>query len=121
MRAVVTGGAGFLGSHLCDRLLSEGCEVVAVDNLVTGSEANIAHLDRRPGFQFSKQDIITSLTVDGGVDFVFNLASPASPADFIAMPIEIMIVNSAGTRNALDLAREKEARFFQASTSEVYG
>jgi nucleoside-diphosphate-sugar epimerase len=121
MRAVVNGGAGFLGSHLCDRLLSEGCEVVAVDNLVTGSEANVAHLERHPGFQFSKQDIVTSLSVDGGVEFVFNLASPASPADFIAMPIEIMMVNSAGTRNALELARDKGARFFQASTSEVYG
>src|SRR5258706_14035149 len=121
MRAVVTGGAGFLGSHLCDRLLAEGCEVIAVDNLITGSEKNIAHLQSNSRFQFSKQNISIGIAVDGPIDFVFNLASPASPVDFTTKPIEIMLVNSAGTRHALDLARSKRARFFQASTSEVYG
>lgn len=120
-RAVVTGGAGFLGSHLSDRLLAEGYSVVAVDNLVTGSTDNIAHLQGNLNFEFVQQDIIQPYTVDGDVDYVFNFASPASPVDFMVMPLEILLVGSAGTHNTLELARQKGAKFLMASTSEVYG
>ncbi len=120
-RAIVTGGAGFLGSHLCDRLLDEGCEVVAVDNLVTGSTENIAHLADNSSFTFINHDVTEGLPIDGTVDYVFHLASPASPVDFPTIPVEIMMVNSVGTRNGLELAKVKGARFFIASTSEVYG
>ncbi len=120
-RAVVTGGAGFLGSHLCDRLLAEGFSVVAVDNLVTGSTDNIAHLHDHPNFEYVKQDIIQPYTVDGPVDYVYNFASPASPIDFAKIPLEILLVGSAGTHNTLELARQKGAKFLMASTSEVYG
>ena len=120
-RAVVTGGAGFLGSHLSDRLLAEGYSVVVVDNLVTGSADNIAHLHDHPNFEYRQQDIIQPYTVDGPVDYVFNFASPASPVDFFKMPLEILLVGSAGTHNTLELARQKGAKFLMASTSEVYG
>ena len=120
-RAVVTGGAGFLGSHLTDRLLAEGYSVVAVDNLVTGSLDNIAHLQDNPNFEYVQQDIIQPYTVDGPVDYVFNFASPASPVDFSKLPLEILLVGSAGTHNTLELARLKGAKFLTASTSEVYG
>ncbi len=120
-RAVVTGGAGFLGSHLSDRLLAEGFSVVAVDNLVTGSTDNIAHLHGNPNFEYVEQDIIQPYTVDGPVDYVFNFASPASPVDFAKIPLEILLVGSAGTHNTLELARQKGAQFLMASTSEVYG
>ena len=120
-RAVVTGGAGFLGSHLSDRLLAEGYSVVAVDNLVTGSTDNIAHLHGNPNFEYVQQDIIQPYTVDGPVDYVFNFASPASPIDFMVLPLEILLVGSAGTHNTLELARLKGAKFLMASTSEVYG
>lgn len=119
-RAVVSGGAGFIGSHLCDRLLAKGWEVVAVDNLVTGSKANIAHLDPRR-FTFLKQDVVRPLEIEGPVDRVLHFASPASPVDFASIPIEILDVGTAGTRNLLDLALRKNARFLLASTSEVYG
>ena len=120
-RAVVTGGAGFLGSHLCERLLAEGLEVVAVDNLVTGSTDNIEHLFGREDFQFIRHDVTDRLEIPGPLSFVFHLASPASPDDFPRIPIEIMRVNSVGTENCLLLAEAKKARFFLASTSEIYG
>jgi nucleoside-diphosphate-sugar epimerase len=120
-RIVVAGAAGFLGSHLCRALLARGDEVVAVDNLITGSRANIAELTNQARFTFQRADIVAGVTVDGPVDAVMNLASPASPADFAVIPIEILQVGSAGTKNLLDLALDKGALFFQASTSEVYG
>jgi nucleoside-diphosphate-sugar epimerase len=120
-RIVVAGGAGFLGSHLCRLLLSRGDEVVAVDNLLTGREDNIADLLGAEGFSFSRQDVVEGVTVDGPVDAVMNLASPASPKDFAALPVEILEVGSAGTHNLIRLALDKGARFFMASTSEVYG
>ena len=120
-RAVVTGGAGFLGSHLSDRLLAEGYSVVALDNLITGSTDNIAHLQGNPNFEYIKQDIIQPYTVDGPVDYVYNFASPASPVDYLELPLETLLVGSAGTHNTLELARQKGAKFLTASTSEVYG
>ncbi len=118
---MVAGGAGFLGTHLCRALLDRGDEVVAVDNLVTGSIRNVEELGGRPGFSFVNQDVIDGVDVDGAVDAVMNLASPASPADFELMPIKILEVGSRGTQRLIDLAMAKGARFFQASTSEVYG
>jgi nucleoside-diphosphate-sugar epimerase len=118
---VVTGGAGFLGSHLCERLLDRGDEVVAVDNLVTGSVDNIAPLSARAGFTFLRQDVSAGLDVDGPVDAVLHLASPASPRDYLDLPIETLRVGSAGTLHALALAEDRGARFLLASTSEVYG
>lgn len=121
MRAVVTGGAGFLGSHLSERLLSDGWTVVCLDNLSTGRRANVAGFLSAPGFEFREHDVTRPIAVDGGVDAVFHLASPASPPDYLKMPIETLDAGSAGTRNALDLARLQNARFVLASTSEVYG
>jgi nucleoside-diphosphate-sugar epimerase len=120
-RVVVTGGAGFLGSHLCTRLLERGDEVVCIDNLITGSIANIEALFARPGFTFVQHDVSTFIWVPGAVDAVLHFASPASPADFERIPIQILKVGSLGTHNALGLAKAKDARFFLASTSEVYG
>jgi dTDP-glucose 4,6-dehydratase len=120
-RALITGGAGFLGSHLCDRLLKEGFEVVVMDNLITGSTDNIAHLIDNPKFRFIRYDVSEYIYLDGAVDFVFHLASPASPIDFTTKPIQILKVNGLGTHKALGLARAKGATFFLASTSEVYG
>src|SRR5579862_4608754 len=120
-RALVAGGAGFLGSHLCDRLLAEGYSVIAADNLVTGDLANLSHLKQEPRFSFLNQDIIEPFDVDGPLEIVFNLASPASPVDYLERPIETLLVGSAGTLNTLELARRKGARYFLASTSEVYG
>jgi dTDP-glucose 4,6-dehydratase len=120
-RWVVTGGAGFLGSHLCETLLSRGHAVVAVDNLVTGRRENVAHLEGKPGFQFMQQDVIQPFTVEGPVDYVLNFASPASPIDYAQLPLETLRVGSQGTDNALKLALDKKARFLQASTSEIYG
>lgn len=117
----MAGGAGFLGSHLCQALLARGDEVVAVDNLITGSQRNVDALLAHPSFRFQHTDVIEGVAVDGPVDAVMNLASPASPADFALIPIQILQVGSAGTKNLLDLAAAKGARFFQASTSEVYG
>jgi dTDP-glucose 4,6-dehydratase len=120
-RVVVTGGAGFLGSHLCDALLARGDEVVAIDNLLTGSVDNIEHLFGAPGFTFVDHDVSRYVWVPGPVDAVMHFASPASPADFERMPIQILKVGSLGTHNCLGLALAKSARFFLASTSEVYG
>jgi len=120
-RIVVTGAAGFLGSHLCDRLLERGDEVVGLDNLVTGKVANIEHNFARRGFTFVEHDVSTYLWVPGEVDAVMHLASPASPKDYLEMPIQTLKVGSLGTHNGLGLARAKGATFFLASTSEVYG
>jgi len=118
---VVLGGAGFVGSHLCERLLDDGATVVAVDNFITGAEQNLRSLRGRPGFEFLKQDITEGLSVEGPVDYVFNLASPASPIDYAQLPLETLRVGSIGTENGLKLAEAKKAVFLQASTSEVYG
>ena len=121
MRVVVTGGAGFLGSHLCDRLLADGHRVVAVDNLITGRTVNIAHNMGREGFSYVRRDVSEHLDIDGEVDFILHFASPASPVDFERVPIQILKAGALGTHNALGLARAKGAGFFLASTSEVYG
>ncbi|HRF98415.1 MAG TPA: NAD-dependent epimerase/dehydratase family protein, partial [Aggregatilineales bacterium] len=115
------GGSGFVGSHLCERFLSEGAEVIAVDNLITGSIDNIKHLQTNPRFSFVNQNISRPFTIDGTVDAVLNFASPASPPDYLKYPIETLEVGSLGTQNTLKLAHEKNARYLLASTSEVYG
>ena len=120
-RVVVTGGAGFLGSHLCDRLIKKGEEVVCVDNLITGSTDNIEHLFGHDQFTFVRHDVSQYVWVPGPVDRIMHLASPASPIDFVRIPIQILKVGANGTHNLLGLARLKRARFFLASTSEVYG
>ena len=121
MRILVTGGAGFIGSHLCDRLLVDGHEVLAMDNLITGSTDNIAHLAGHRRFKFIFHDVTDYIYVRGSVDAVMHLASPASPVDFARIPIQFLKVGSLGTHNALGLALSKRARFLIASTSEVYG
>lgn len=121
MRVVVTGGAGFLGSHLCDRLLADGHEVVCYDSLLTGSMSNIQHLLARQAFVFHNYDVTNYLGVDGPVDFVMHLASPASPIDYARHPIHTLKVGAMGTMNCLGLAKAKGAGFFISSTSEVYG
>jgi dTDP-glucose 4,6-dehydratase len=121
MRTVVTGGAGFLGSHLCDVFLAEGHDVVAVDNFLTGRRENIAHLASNPRFRLLEHDISTPVRIDGPVDNVLHFASPASPIDYLTLKIETMKVGSLGTLNALGLSKAKGARFLLASTSEVYG
>src|SRR5689334_12387540 len=118
--AVVTGGAGFLGSHLCDTLVADGYRVICVDNLETGSLQNVEHL-RGDRFTFVNQDITNHLAIDEPVDFVYHLASPASPIDYLRLPLQTLKVGSYGTHNALGLAKFKRARFLLASTSEVYG
>jgi dTDP-glucose 4,6-dehydratase len=121
MRILVTGGAGFVPSHLCDRLLADGHEVVAVDNFVTGSPRNVAHLDGHPGFRLVQADVTRELPVEGRFERVYHMASPASPIDYVELPFETLYAGSDATRLALDLARAHGARFFLASTSEVYG
>jgi dTDP-glucose 4,6-dehydratase len=121
LRTVITGGAGFIGSHLCERFLNDGHDVVCVDNLLTGSPRNIAHLSDRPGFRFLEHNVSEPIEIEGPVDNVLHFASPASPADYLAHPIPTLKVGSLGTHNALGLAKAKDARFLLASTSEVYG
>jgi dTDP-glucose 4,6-dehydratase len=118
---VVTGGAGFLGSHLVDRLLREGHEVLAIDNLLTGNERNLDHLRSEKKFRFLRHDVTKFIAVEGPVDFVFHFASPASPIDYLELPIQTLKVGSLGTHNALGLAKAKGATFLLASTSECYG
>jgi dTDP-glucose 4,6-dehydratase len=120
-RVVITGGAGFLGSHLCERALAEGHEVVCVDNLVTGRLENVKHLLHRDDFQFHEHDVSKFLEVERPVDFILHFASPASPIDYLELPIQTLKVGSLGTHNSLGLAKAKGARFLLASTSEVYG
>jgi dTDP-glucose 4,6-dehydratase len=120
-RAVITGGAGFLGSHLCERLLAAGNEVVCVDNLLTGRSENIAHLLPRREFRWIEHDVTRPFEIPGAVDYMLHFASPASPIDYLELPIQTLKVGSLGTHNSLGLARAKGARFLLASTSEVYG
>jgi len=120
-RALITGGAGFLGSHLCDLFLSRGHEVICVDNFLTGSPQNIKHLFGREGFSFIKHDVTNYLFVEGKVDYVLHFASPASPIDYLEKPIQTLKVGSLGSHITLGVAKEKGARFLIASTSEVYG
>ena len=121
MRAVVTGGAGFLGSHICDLLIEKGWEVLCVDNLITGADSNVAHLDRHPRFRFARQDVSRYIEVNEPVDAVLHFASPASPPDYLKYPIQTLKVGALGTHNALGLAMAKKAKFLLASTSECYG
>jgi len=121
MRALVTGGAGFIGSHLCDFLLAQGCEVVCMDNFITGSPANVAPFEARPGFSLVRHNVTEYIRVDGPLDWILHLASPASPRDYLELPIQTLKVGALGTHNALGLTKAKGARFLLASTSEVYG
>jgi len=121
LRIVLSGAAGFVGSHMCDRLLADGHEVVGVDSFITGAERNLAHLSAHPRFQFARHDITVPFTIEGAVDVVINMASPASPKDYLQYPIETLEVGSAGTRHMLELAHQKGARFLLTSTSECYG
>ncbi|MBI3615661.1 MAG: SDR family oxidoreductase [Candidatus Omnitrophica bacterium] len=121
MRILVTGGAGFIGSHLCERLLAEGHHVLCLDNFLTGDEENIAHLISNRSFELIRQSIVDSLELNGSLDTILHFASPASPPDYLKHPIETLKVGSIGTLNALELAKSKKAKFLLASTSEVYG
>jgi dTDP-glucose 4,6-dehydratase len=121
LRAVITGGAGFLGSHLCDYFIEKGWDVLCLDNLVTGANSNISHLLEHPRFSFAQQDVSKYIEVAGPVDAVLHFASPASPPDYLKFPIQTLKVGALGTHNALGLAMAKKARFLQASTSECYG
>ena len=120
-RTLITGGAGFLGSHLCDRFLEEGHEVLCIDNFLTGSPKNIAHLRWHERFRFIEHDVTRFIRIDGPLDFVLHFASPASPIDYLRLPIQTLKVGALGTHNALGVTRAKEACFLLASTSEVYG
>ena len=119
--AIITGGAGFLGSHICDKLLQENINVICIDNLLTGTLDNIEHLFENPKFKFIKHDVTNFIHVPGKVDYVLHFASPASPIDYLKLPIQTLKVGSLGTHKALGLAKEKNAVFLLASTSEVYG
>ena len=121
MRIVVSGAAGFVGSHMCDRLLADGHSVVALDNFLTGKRRNLAHLEGEPRFGFMERDITQPFSIEGPVDGVVHMASPASPKDYLEHPIETLDVGSMGTRRMLELAREKRARYLVTSTSECYG
>ncbi len=121
MRILVTGGAGFIGSHLCERFLADGHRVVCLDNFLTGSESNIAPLRGRPEFSFIEHNIANPIEIDGAIDYILHFASPASPIDYLKLPIQTLKVGSSGTINSLGIARAKGAKFFIASTSEVYG
>ena len=120
-RVLITGGAGFLGSHLCDRFIKEGFHVIAMDNLITGDLRNIEHLFKHPDFEFYHQDVSTYVHIPGELHYILHFASPASPIDYLKIPIQTLKVSSLGTHNLLGLARAKKARILVASTSEVYG
>ena len=120
-KILITGGAGFLGSHLCDRFVNEGHDVISIDNLITGNRDNIAHLFGHPKFRFIHQDVTEYLYVAGDLDYVLHFASPASPIDYLELPIQTLKVGALGTHKVLGLAKDKKARFLLASTSEVYG
>ena len=121
MRAVITGGAGFLGSHLCDKLLTNGWEVLSLDNLVTGADQNLSHLRAEARFRAERHDVSRYIEVPGHVDYVLHFASPASPVDYAKLPIQTLKVGALGTHNTLGLALAKKAKYFLASTSECYG
>ncbi len=121
MRVLISGAAGFLGSHLTDRFLAEGHQVIGIDNFITGSRSNLGHLDGNPHFDFIEQDVSKFIAVEGPLDGGLHFASPASPIDYLRYPIQTLMVGSLGTHNALGLAKAKGARFLLASTSEVYG
>jgi len=121
LRVIVSGAAGFIGSHMCDRLLAEGHTVVGLDNFLTGSQQNLAHLARHPEFRFIRQDVTQPTALDGAIDAVLHMASPASPKDYLEHPIETLDAGSAGTRQMLELARVNNASFLLTSTSETYG
>jgi dTDP-glucose 4,6-dehydratase len=121
MRILITGAAGFLGSHLCDRFIAEGHEVIGMDNFITGSPDNVAHLSGNPAFSFVHHDVTNYIFVPGPLDGVLHFASPASPVDYLELPIQTLKVGSLGTHKTLGLAKEKRARYLLASTSEVYG
>ena len=120
-RILITGAAGFLGSHLCDRFIKEGYHVIAMDNLITGDLMNIEHLKSNPNFEFIHHDITTFIDIKGGLDYILHFASPASPIDYLKIPIQTLKVGAMGTHNCLGLAKAKGARILVASTSEVYG
>ena len=120
-RVLITGGAGFLGSHLCDRFLKEGCKVIAMDNLITGNKNNLVHLNSNPEFEFRLHDITKYIEIEGELDYILNFASPASPIDYLKIPIQTLKVGALGTLNCLGLAKAKSARILVASTSEIYG
>jgi dTDP-glucose 4,6-dehydratase len=121
LRVLITGAAGFVGSHLCDRFIAEGHEVIGMDNLITGSMRNLAHLIDHPRFTFIRHDVTQHIHIDGLIDAVLHFASPASPADYLKLPIQTLKVGALGTHNTLGLARAKGARYLLASTSEIYG
>ena len=121
MRVLITGGAGFIGSHLTDRYLAQGHSIICIDNFITGSEQNIAHLRNNKSYSLIQHDITKSIEIEGAVDLILHFASPASPIDYLKLPIQTLKVGSLGTLNALGIAKAKKARFFLASTSEVYG
>jgi dTDP-glucose 4,6-dehydratase len=119
--ALITGAAGFLGSHLCDKLLAKGMSVIGMDNLITGSMSNIAHLEDNPNFSFINHDVCQHIDIKGNLDYILHFASPASPIDYLKIPIQTLKVGALGTHNVLGLARAKNARILVASTSEIYG
>jgi len=121
MRAVITGGAGFLGSHLCDYMLARDWEILCLDNFVTGTPANLEHLEGNPRFRYVQRDVSNYIAVDGAVDYVIHFASPASPVDYLKLPIQTLKVGALGTHNTLGLALAKRAKYFLSSTSECYG
>ena len=121
MRAVITGGAGFLGSHLCDSLIERGWDVLSIDNLVTGNDGNVEHLRKHPRFRMMRHDVSQYIDVPGPVDYVLHFASPASPVDYLKLPIQTLKVGALGTHNTLGLALTKKAKYLLASTSECYG